>query len=224
MLLKIDSSDSPQTQTTVQPPLLIVPIHAASPTSQASREPLRVNKVPENRAGSESLSKPPEAPATGFSARTQTVPNPIADTSEPQLASRGARLGAVIMDFLVLGLCTVPGTIVISVGRNNEVRLWVGIGILLITFLWLIVTQCIFIARDGQSIGKKVARIRIVNVRDGSNPGFLKAYFLRAFAVGLIGAIPYIGWLFAIIDACFIFRDDRRCIHDLIAETKVVQA
>jgi uncharacterized RDD family membrane protein YckC len=36
-------------------------------------------------------------------------------------------------------------------------------------------------------------------------------------------SIPLLGGLFSLVNVCFIFRDDRRCIHDLIADTIVVK-
>ncbi|MEA2700447.1 MAG: hypothetical protein QOI66_4718, partial [Myxococcales bacterium] len=45
---------------------------------------------------------------------------------------------------------------------------------------------------------------------------------LRGVVNGIISAIPYLGGLYALVDALFIFRDDRRCIHDLIAGTRVI--
>jgi len=36
----------------------------------------------------------------------------------------------------------------------------------------------------------------------------------------LLGGIP----LYSVVDALFIFRNDRRCIHDLVAGTVVVNA
>jgi len=40
--------------------------------------------------------------------------------------------------------------------------------------------------------------------------------------MGLIGIIPAIGGIIQIVNILFIFRDDRKCIHDLIAGTVVV--
>ena len=50
----------------------------------------------------------------------------------------------------------------------------------------------------------------------------LKLLGLRYVLVMLVQAIPMIGQLLGLIDALFIFRGDRRCVHDLIAGTKVV--
>jgi uncharacterized RDD family membrane protein YckC len=48
--------------------------------------------------------------------------------------------------------------------------------------------------------------------------------------IGIVaGLIPILGPFllrpaFHIVDWCMIFRDDQRCLHDLIAGTRVVQA
>jgi uncharacterized RDD family membrane protein YckC len=61
--------------------------------------------------------------------------------------------------------------------------------------------------------------IRIVTYPSGENPGFVKAALVRGFVNALIANfVPF----YALVDACFIFREDRRCLHDLIAETTVV--
>ena len=38
----------------------------------------------------------------------------------------------------------------------------------------------------------------------------------------LIGIFPAIGGIIQLVDILFIFRDDRKCIHDLIAGTVVI--
>lgn len=76
----------------------------------------------------------------------------------------------------------------------------------------------------GQTVGKRMLGIKIVMVEDESLPGFFKMQVMRGFLPSLMASIPYLGWVFWILDCCFIFRDDRRCIHDLIAGTKVVVA
>ena len=42
---------------------------------------------------------------------------------------------------------------------------------------------------------------------------------LRAWVTFFLGIVP----LFGIVDVLFIFREDRRCIHDMIAGTRVIQ-
>ncbi len=85
------------------------------------------------------------------------------------------------------------------------------------------IVQIVLISIRGQSLGKMMLGIQIVRYVDEENPGFLRAIVLRAFVPGLIGSIPYIGMLFSLLDALFIFRADKRCLHDHIADTKVVE-
>ena len=69
-----------------------------------------------------------------------------------------------------------------------------------------------------------IVGIKIVKISDESLPGFVKIFVLRMFLPGLLFGIPYLGAVIWLANGLFIFRDDRRCIHDLIAETKVINA
>jgi uncharacterized RDD family membrane protein YckC len=86
------------------------------------------------------------------------------------------------------------------------------------------VIQCILLTLHGQTIGKKIAGTRIVSYRDGSNLGFVGNVLLRSFVPSLIGSIPYIGGCFSLVDVLCIFGEERRCLHDQIAGTAVVEA
>ena len=88
----------------------------------------------------------------------------------------------------------------------------------------LIASKAPFEAISGQTIGKKLLKIRIVREPGHAAAGFVHAWLLRNFVTGFIRAVPWSGFVFTLVDVCFIFRDDRRCLHDLIAGTKVVQA
>ena len=107
---------------------------------------------------------------------------------------------------------------------DSEMAKGFGIALLCIGWLALLIVQAIFLIKRGQSLGKMIVGIKIVKVSDESVPGFVKVFVLRMFVPSLLTGIPYLGWLLGLIDTLFIFRDDRRCVHDLIAETKVVNA
>ena len=66
--------------------------------------------------------------------------------------------------------------------------------------------------------------VRIVMYENGKLPGFVNGWLLRSFVPGLIGQVPYVGGLFSLVDILCIFGEERRCIHDMIAGTKVVEA
>lgn len=87
-------------------------------------------------------------------------------------------------------------------------------------FAALIGVQCWLLARDGQTIGKRLSKTRIVRAATDENGGFFTNVFLRALVASLPNIIP----LYWAVDVLFIFRQDRRCVHDWIAGTKVVAA
>ena len=141
----------------------------------------------------------------------------------PVLAGRGARLGAVLLDLLIFSLFLIPGALVMS-SSDSDIGKGFGWALLGVGWLGLLITQMVFLVKRGQSLGKMVVGIKIVRVSDGSVPGFVKVVLLRMVVPTLLECIPYAGALIGLVDLLFIFRDDRRCLHDLIAETKVVDA
>lgn len=137
------------------------------------------------------------------------------------LASRGARLGAVLLDALIAFVAFLPGVLLLVISDGDFGR-GIGTALMLVSWLAMVIVQIVLLVKRGQSIGKIAVGVKIVRDKDDTVPGFVKIYLLRSLIPALIGAIPYLGLIFALVDALFIFRDDRRCIHDLIAETRVV--
>src|SRR5262249_42972993 len=82
--------------------------------------------------------------------------------------------------------------------------------------------QAYLLSTRGQTLGKKWIGIRIVRL-DGGPVTFFGAVMLRAVVPALVATVPLFGVVFSLADAIFIFREDRRCIHDFIASTKVVR-
>lgn len=186
----------------------------------------------------------PEFAAVTGAAPAAATPAPVVPTLAPGsaadslatgptliLAGRWPRLGAQILDGIIGCCVALPGfAVLLAAGifsrpdHPNGALMVVGFGVLGILLLGLAVYQIYRLSTCGQTIGKKLLGIKIVNHVDGSNPGFVKAFLLRGFVNGLIGAVPFVGGIYSLVDICFIFRDDKRCIHDLIAGTQVVQA
>ena len=75
----------------------------------------------------------------------------------------------------------------------------------------------------GQTIGKVAMKTKIVDI-SGNIPNFGKLLALRYLVIGLIAQIPVIGSLMGLVDALAIFYKERRCVHDYIASTWVVEA
>ncbi len=176
-----------------------------------------------------------ETVAVGVSVQTAPGPN---------RADRISRLGAWFLDQVLSFLCTLPGFIVLGfsvfaaliqgqtdLSTMDVSRLVLAAVLLGIGGLSLLIVQVWLLSTRGQTVGKKLMGIRIVKLADGSNPGFVSAVLLRSLVPGIISTvlnavIPFLflGWIFFLADACFIFREDRRCIHDHIAGTIVVKA
>jgi len=145
-----------------------------------------------------------------------------------EIASRGIRLGAALLDFLVVMVAVVLPVILGATMMDTKANVSggefpsVAVGCFILAGLagfGLLIYNIVLLATRGQTIAKKWLGIRIVTHPDGQNPGFVKAFLLRSFVNGLISqVVPF----YPIVDACFIFREDQRCLHDLIADTVVI--
>ncbi len=78
-----------------------------------------------------------------------------------------------------------------------------------------------YLHKSGQTVGKKLLKIKIVST-DNKKVSLIKLFGLRYLPITLSSVVPIIGSFLPTIDALFIFRKDRRCVHDFIAGTKVV--
>ena len=152
------------------------------------------------------------------------------------LGGKVERLAAYIIDSLIAFLSMIPlgsqfftavndfsaGSIesINSLTIENTNNFTLGIFLIILQFI----IQGYLITTRGQSIGKIVMSLRIVNSIDGTNPGFIKAFLVRFILTQIITSIPYIGFIYIFADPLFIFRSDRRCIHDLMANTIVVES
>ncbi len=79
--------------------------------------------------------------------------------------------------------------------------------------------QLALLTTDGQTIGKKALKVRIVREDTDENGGFATNVWMREIVNGVIS----ITGVYLIIDPLFIFLRNRRCVHDYIAGTKVVR-
>ena len=149
----------------------------------------------------------------------------------PPLAGRGDRLIAVILDTLLFSVIVVPLSLFAGFSINDflfyeidgfgldSIRpmLAGGTASLLVTGL-----QIFLLARDGQTVGKRLMGIRIASYASDQHPGFVRIVGLRMFIPAVITAIPCVGWLFSALNILFIFGSQKRCLHDLMAGTKVI--
>lgn len=96
------------------------------------------------------------------------------------------------------------------------------LGLTVVHFVLLMAIQWKWLKATGQTIGKKVAKTRIVTM-DGKKPEAKDIVLKRYAFVSAISLVPVIGGVLALVDALLVFKSDRRCLHDMVAGTQVVK-
>lgn len=152
-----------------------------------------------------------------------------------QFAGHGARLGAFILDAILVGLVTsvllvvvmIPlvGALVGAAGSDGEIdsgelgAVGASAGFFVLGVLAISVFALLhfpfFWARGGATPGMRVAGIRVVNDRDGSRIGW-GAALLRLVGWWVSAAVFYVGFVWILVDR------RRRGWHDLLAGTCVI--
>jgi uncharacterized RDD family membrane protein YckC len=170
-----------------------------------------------------------------------------------ELAERGTRLAAAAIDELILLGISLPmifgavPAIMQTLGQTDlqaaadSDSLITGLGsvstaevlhamltgpgmiITAVAFVaWCVITAWL-VARNSQSIGKRLCGIKVVRT-DGSRASLARIFLLRNVVSGLPGLLPYIGLLYQLlIDPLLIYQASRQCVHDMIADTIVVR-
>ena len=105
--------------------------------------------------------------------------------------------------------------------RQNPPYL-ITVALLALGFLCFLLVNGYFLMKNGQTIGKKLMKIRIADLQ-GNVPDFTKLSLARILPLYAVQLLPGFGPFLLVLDDLFIFRADRRCIHDLLAGTKVVK-
>ena len=179
----------------------------------------------------------------GCAAPTAPFAGPAAPQAE--LASIGSRTGAALFNAFVYFLSLLPGSMAMSRGlleKNPQLAnggiprlddldlagfaesmIWVWAGLMA-----ALLVQAILIAARGQNLGKLLVGARVVRADSGGTAGFVRGVLLRfslpVTLVIVLNGFFLLGFVFLVVDYAFMFRDDRRCLHDLMAGTKVVRA
>ncbi|HEY0940971.1 MAG TPA: RDD family protein [Steroidobacter sp.] len=151
-----------------------------------------------------------------------------ATQEEGELAGRGERFGAAILDSIIAGLFVAP----LFIGANFQALAAkdyanafspVGLGIAALGSLALLVFTAYLVHKNGQTIGKKIVGIKVVRT-DFSRASLSRIFWLRNVVNAIPGVIPFIGNFYSLVDHLFIFGERRQCLHDKIASTLVVKA
>jgi len=200
--------------------------------------------------GSPSPGPGPESPSGSQSSAPHryTGPVPPGGWQQPiqpvvaggQLASWGSRLGAYLIDGLVL---LIPAVLLFIVfvasavglsGEDDDVAIGAAIAGVILFFLVFAIVLLLYAPllmmrqgeHNGQTWGKQVVGLRVV--RDNGQPftfgsAALREVVLKNLAVGIASSIiPLIPWFLNFFWP--LWDDENRALHDMAASTHVVRA
>jgi uncharacterized RDD family membrane protein YckC len=174
-------------------------------------------------------------PANNNYAPPKSAVADVGDDEGQKKASRSSRLGAAIIDGLLVSLPFIPCYVValpamMRAGRQpTATAVWAALAatswfyIALLVLLGIAVVTAVLVHRNGQTIGKKWVGIKVVR-KDGSRATLTRIFWLRYLLNSVITLVPIIGKIYGLVDSLFIFGDAKRCCHDYIADTIVVEA
>lgn len=222
----------PETQPAAQPPA--PPLWAAPQNAQQPPPPGPQSPQPGPQSPVGAPQAPPAPPGYGGPVPPGGwhQPQPTAFTPPGELASWGSRVGATLLDGLIL---TVSLVVVIAViaglaAVNETVALVIGIPLGIAAFAGWFVYAPYFMrregARNGQSLGKQIVGIRVV--RDNGvpmtfGPAFLREFVVKTLLFGTAGGAFFLG-LPLLLDYLWPLWDDQdRALHDMIVTTHVVR-
>lgn len=155
------------------------------------------------------------------------VPPPLPGTLE--LASPWIRFGAAWIDGILALLTMLPvmllggywDTLMEADSLAWSDSLLITLGWSAVGFVLFLLLQGYPLHRWGQTWGKRIVGVQIVDL-NGQHPGLSRLVLWRYLPLQLVAVVPFVGNLSIIVDSLFIFRDDHRCVHDLIAGTQVI--
>ncbi|TDD73748.1 RDD family protein [Actinomadura rubrisoli] len=164
------------------------------------------------------------------------------------LAGRGARLGAGLLDALIVGFASLPfllqairwdkvadsadtGESLSPSEMYNIPRLFAGYAIV---FLLGFAYYSIMHAKSGQTVGKRAVGIRLVRASDYAavswgqvcaRQGFVYALTIAAAVLNALGPVGTLVGIASLLDNAWILWDPRKqAVHDKVAGTVVVKA
>jgi uncharacterized RDD family membrane protein YckC len=163
-----------------------------------------------------------------FAPPQAVVADVAAQESGDVLAGRGTRFVAALLDGLILWaimtvfLKLIPVAAALFMKPDNMSFTGMNLSALLVALPLFLIAQGWPLLTRAQTIGKMICRVRIVR-SDGSRPDAWRLLGLR-YGIGfLMNAFVLSSLIYWLIDSLLIFRQSRKCLHDTIADTKVIK-
>ncbi len=179
-------------------------------------------------------SQPPPPPGGDANQNPQAVTGwaNLGTGGAVELASPGARLGARILDIVIV---TVALIILAAIGigaafagsSNSDDASAFSVGALVVSVLLAAAVGLLYevtmIATRGQTLGKMATKIKVVRADNGLVPGWGKSIG-RWILPALLPIIPLVGWLLSLLVYISLLWDRaRQGWHDKAAGTLVVK-
>ncbi|WP_027710427.1 RDD family protein [Zooshikella ganghwensis] len=147
-----------------------------------------------------------------------------------ELAPRWRRLCAHLIDFFICGLIAtalyffadffiLEGTIEQLEEQHSAVFELILVSVSMVFFFLI---NGPLLAKNGQTVGKKLLGIAIVSYTTNKILPLFQVILIRYGCFVILGFIPAIGQLASLVNTLFIFRKERRCLHDYVADSKVI--
>ena len=116
----------------------------------------------------------------------------------------------------------------IPVLENSELKFWgdfilpsfsiESLALWVLTIMITFVCQAYLLARYGQTIGKRMLKIMIVNEHGYRKPTLNRSFFVRECGIYLLQWVPVL----PLLDLLWIFGESRKCLHDHWSRTIVI--
>ena len=173
----------------------------------------------------------PDGPETPPSGWQQPIAAPQGWEGRP-LASWGSRVGATLLDWLIL---LIPVTLLIvvvvvialdSTGGGIVTGILSGLAYLVAVLFYAPVLLGREGEHNGQTFGKQIVGIRVV--RNNGEPidigfGFLREFLVKGLLFGFVGSFFFS--IPTILDYLWpLWDDENRCLHDMVVSTHVIRA
>jgi len=146
------------------------------------------------------------------------------ETNNEELATRWQRFWAALIDGLIISVVTIPvmyftGGFDIMIEEQPSFGYVLFIG--LVSIAIFVVINAKLLLQEGQTIGKKVLKIKIV---DAQNTLPSKMHLIKRYAVYFfLRIIPIVGPILSLINIVIIFGKNKKCGHDYAGDTKVLK-
>lgn len=143
------------------------------------------------------------------------------------LASRWDRLWAALIDGITMMCIIVPLMYftggIDDIANDIEPSMTYNLFMSAMSIIIFIILHGKLLVNNGQTIGKKILGIKIVDL-NGNLPT-VKEHLLKRYAFYFIsGQIPLVGPFISLLNLLFIFSKSKRCLHDHLAGTVVVNS